>query len=681
MPSHRPTMTWMCLLVLFSSVCLSADDGVQRSISYRELEQQRVAGIHFEHMQEKPFGNPDVRAALLTRIGKRFERRHFRSDVTTVVNMYRAAGYMDAQILDRRFSIDGDERLHIYLRIASGKRWQVGSVDVVQVDTVAIDLASLNQKTKTHEGGVFRYGRVLEDERRLLTSLNRSGHPRALVTNRIDFDRSQRLAHVRFETVVGRRMVFGPVSLNPDSLHTRRSLIEGQLTFAEGDLYNPEHLRRSRSNLARTGLFRSVIFATPTETVTDSVQPVVLRLQERPYLHLESRAFASTEDLGLTGKAEYRNFIGRGNRIGTDASLGRPLQGATLYLTERNLFDSPADMTLSAGMTDEFGRIQVFADPGDERQFELLTALHPPAAVRQGLLGDSTAAAYIERGSYDYPSVERLWKVDATLGRNWQSRSGAARYVPQMSMNWTLARQWPVHDKQITFSGKQDSALAVLDSTTYDSVFTWDDLKSSFEVDRQWVEILTNEARALNFRFELQRDTRDHQIMARSGAFVRAEALFAVEFGGATTRVLDGSIEARHYQPIGERFVWAQALRWVMTGAIRRDRQLPQAYWKSFGGEGSVRGVARDAIQVVDGGRAGINVRNELRARFGPVGLVGFWDRAGVWRKAKNASWDTMTDGYGLGLRWDMGLPLRFDTGWSRGGSSPKYYLSIGQAF
>ncbi|MEC8932269.1 MAG: hypothetical protein VYB08_12670, partial [Candidatus Latescibacterota bacterium] len=79
-------MTWMCLLVLFSSVCLSADDGVQRSISYRELEQQRVAGIHFEHMQEKPFGNPDVRAALLTRIGKRFERRHFRSDVTTVVN-------------------------------------------------------------------------------------------------------------------------------------------------------------------------------------------------------------------------------------------------------------------------------------------------------------------------------------------------------------------------------------------------------------------------------------------------------------------------------------------------------------------------------------------------------------------------------------------------------------------
>jgi outer membrane protein assembly factor BamA len=674
--------------ILFGVLLLISDawgdvEGPQRSITYRELEEPRVAGIHFEHLQEKPFGNPQVRAALQTRIGKRFQRRHFRSDVTTVTNLYRAAGYMDMQIVERRFALDPDDRLHIYLRIASGEQWRVGTVLMEMAELIAIDEAALQARLKVERGKVFRYGRVLEDERRLLTMLNTTGHPHAVVQNRIDFDRSRREANVTFEVAAGRRMVFGAVEIEPDSLQTSRSLIARQLTFSEGDLYDPEHLQRSRSNLARTGLFRSVIVDTPveTETETDSVQRVILRLQERPYLHVESRAFASTEDLGLTGNIEHRNFLGRGNRIGADASFGRPLQGVTLYLTERNLFDSPADLTLSAGVTDEFGRLKVFADPDDPRQFDLLTSQHAPAHVRQTLLDDSTAAAYVARGSYDYPSVERLWKLDATLGRNWQSRSGATRYLTQLSMDWTQSRQRPVVDQRIEFSGKQDSALAFLDSAAYDSVVTWLDLTQDFDIDRQWADILTNEARALNFRLDMQRDTRDHPIMARSGAFVRAEALFAVEFGGATTRVLDGLVEARHYQPLGAHFVWAQAVRWVMTGAIRRDRQLPQAYWKSFGGDGSVRGVDRDAIQAVGGGRAGINVRNELRVDIGPVGVVGFWDRAGVWRKAKDASWDGMTDGYGLGIRWDMGLPLRFDSGWSRGFSGPSLYLSIGQAF
>ncbi|MBT6631184.1 MAG: hypothetical protein HOB49_29465, partial [Gemmatimonadetes bacterium] len=373
----------------------------QRSITYRELAEPRIAGIHFEHQQEKPFGNPQVRAGLQTQIGKRFQRRHFRSDMTTVTNLYRAAGYMDVQIVERRFTLDPDDRLHIYLRIASGEQWRVGAVLMELADIATIDEAALQERIRVERGKVFRYGRVLEDERRLLTMLNTTGHPHAIVQNRIDFDRSRREANVIFEITAGRRMVFGAVEVEPDSLQTSRSLISRQLTFSEGDLYDPEHLRRSRSNLARTGLFRSVIVATPVESETDSVQRVILRLQERPYLHVESRAYASTEDLGLTGNVEHRNFLGRGNRIGADASFGRPLQGITLYLTERNLFDSPADLTLSAGVTDEFGRIKVFADPDDPRQFDLLTSQHAPALVRQAFLGDSTAAAYVARGSYD----------------------------------------------------------------------------------------------------------------------------------------------------------------------------------------------------------------------------------------------------------------------------------------
>ena len=40
-----------------------------------------------------------------------------------------------------------------------------------------------------------------------------------------------------------------------------------------------------------------------------------------------------------------------------------------------------------------------------------------------------------------------------------------------------------------------------------------------------------------------------------------------------------------------------------------------------------------------------------------------------------------MTDGYGFGVRYDLGIPLRLDVGWSEDFNSREIYFSIGQAF
>ena len=153
---------------------------------------------------------------------------------------------------------------------------------------------------------------------------------------------------------------------------------------------------------------------------------------------------------------------------------------------------------------------------------------------------------------------------------------------------------------------------------------------------------------------------------------MRLAGLYAIELGGQATRILDGDLEVRHYRPLGRRLVWAQALRLVRVASLRRERALPRHYWKELGGDGSVRGIERNTIQVVDGGRLGINLRNELRARYRDFGLVLFWDRANVWRYTRDVmKWKNITslkqfmllmvDGYGVGLRYTMGIPFRVD--------------------
>ena len=40
-----------------------------------------------------------------------------------------------------------------------------------------------------------------------------------------------------------------------------------------------------------------------------------------------------------------------------------------------------------------------------------------------------------------------------------------------------------------------------------------------------------------------------------------------------------------------------------------------------------------------------------------------------------------MVDGYGVGVRYDLGIPFRLDVGWSNGFEERSVYFSIGQAF
>lgn len=685
-------------LLLLAALVAGAD---LRAVDLRDLASPKVAAIQLEHLDQKPIANRELRAALQTQQGKRFQRRFYRGDLSTIENLYRSLGYLDVDIVRRQFFLDDAGELHIHLKIDSGQQWRLSRVVFEMVDST-LTATDLEPALRLVPGEVFRFGEVLRSERELVAHLNGDGFAQARVRNRVDFDARRQQAAVVFRVATGRRMYFGPiVVVDPEQLHTRPSRIRRELTIREGERYDPEAVRATRNNLARTSLFRSVTLETPAPAAGDSVQSVRVRLQERRYLHVGARAFANNTEPGVSANVQHANFLGRGNRIGADGSLGQPLQGLTLFLTERNLLGSILDLTVSAGVTEEWGQTRVFADPADSAQFALLTANHSIANELDLLFGYEEAAAFISGLVYQYPSVERLWQGNAVLGRRWL-REGGAAYQANLTANWTRARTRPISGRTISLDGDEAPSGAPVDTAGSDdggfgddpfgsprpaqdpgaSPFPYDDpLRPGIPIDATWSHLLANGARAVHLKLDLQRDTRDNQIAPTRGSFARAAGRFAYEFGGVASRVLDAEAEARHYLQLGGGLVWAQAVSAALTGSLRRDRDLPQAYWKELGGEGSVRGVERASILAIGGGRALLNLRNELRLHGERFGAVLFWDRGGVWRRGGQASWDSMVDGYGSGLRWDPGIPLRFDVGWSRAFARRAYYLSVGQAF
>ncbi len=686
--------------VLAAVLCLAlAEDvlaqGELRETSAREADGHKVAQIRFVHRGEKRIKGETLRSAMLTQEGKRFQRRFFKNDLSGLVNLYHSKGYRDAAIVRKYLRLDAKDRVHIHIEIDSGALWRVRTLTLLGGAPFAAD--TLRAQVSLRAGDALDYGKVLEGERQLQVFLNQRGYPHAAVRNEwVGDDPASRSTEVVFRIDPGRKMYFGAVEVeNLDQLYTRKDLIERYLHFAQGDLYDPEQLAKSREQLARTGLFRSVFLLTP-ET-GDSLQPVVVRLSEKKRISLSSEVLFSNIEPRVEGLVQHNNWLGRGARLSLDASWGKPEQGVTASFTERNLLGTGADLVLSAGVTDEWGDKKVLGDPDNRRQFALLTANDSVLNNILFFFGEATAREYISTASYGYRSVEHLWKAEATLTKSWREI-----YQAQVSLSGEDSRTQPERSGRIAYSPKPLESSD--EPTDADDLFGDDDFDysgkgNSFAQDEvldysdgeipitaKWLQILTTRKRSVDLSTEFLRDSRDDPFAPTRGAFLRLIGLYAYAFilGKGPTYVIDGEAEFRYYQPLSRRLVLALALQGTRTASLRRGRPLPQDYWKEYGGEGSLRGVEYDAIHVLGGGRLGLNMRGELRYQQNSFGLVGFWDRAQVWRRPSEATLRQMVDGYGVGLRYVLGFPFRLDVAFNDGfDSEQKYrlYFSIGQAF
>lgn len=690
-----------------------------REVTAREAEDRKVQRISFAYSGDKALKSKELRSAMRVQEGGRFSRRFFNNDLAVVLDLYRGRGYRNAQITRRTLVLDRRNRLHATIELDSGPRWTVGEVTVQGGQPFAAE--ELRTQVRLRPGDDLDYGQVLEGERTLQVFLNERGYPHAAVRNEWLDHPERHAADVVYRVEPGRRMYCGEITIEDEArLHTRRRLIERYLTFDRGDLYNPQELARSRNLLARTDLFRSVFFHTPEISGGDSLQPIHIRLQERKYLRLEAEGLLSVAERRveprLTGSVQHQNWLGRGAQLGATGSWGRPLQGATVFLTERNVARTGADLTLSLGLSDEWTRTQVLGNPDDPRQYDLLTTND---SVLDGLLlfgGEEVAREYIRTVVYDYTSIERLLQASGTLTKSWSEI-----YRSHFAVTYTRARNRPDAAERIHYTPSDLYGSAAEPDTAGEDLFPdddWFDDEDFFPdegdgqtdgtgatdpdetfldysdglipVDTDWRAILTDRSRSVNFTAEFQRDSRDDRISPTRGTFLRATGLYAIELGRRSTYVVDGELEGRRYQPLSEHLVLALAGQVTQTGSLRQGRALPQVYWKRYGGEGSLRGVERSVIQAVGGGRLGVNLRTELRLQVGALGVVGFWDRANVWRHAGELSLADlgrprgMVDGYGVGLRYVVGFPFRLDVAFNDGYDKAQttwVYFSIGQAF
>ena len=168
---------------------------------------------------------------------------------------------------------------------------------------------------------------------------------------------------------------------------------------------------------------------------------------------LGANAFFNNTEPRVGGTIQHNNWLGRGSQLGLNASLGLPIQGATVFFVERNLLRSGADLVLSAGVTDEWGRAEVLGDPDDVRQVELLT-INDSVLDLLSAAGEDVTRQYIQTVVYDYRSIERLWELAAALSKSWREI-----YQAQWTLTWKKARHRPDASEPILYAPNVDEGI------------------------------------------------------------------------------------------------------------------------------------------------------------------------------------------------------------------------------
>jgi outer membrane protein assembly complex protein YaeT len=199
---------------------------------------------------------------------------------------------------------------------------------------------------------------------------------------------------------------------------------------------------------------------------------------------------------------------------------------------------------------------------------------------------------------------------------------------------------------------------------------------------------------------DFDRDTSGRPLDPRKGYRLSTHLESADSWLGGSFRYNELAGEARHYLPIGKRFVWANR---VKGGSLLGQDGSKIPFFKRYfvGGSTSVRGWGRYQVSPLSasglpiGGRSMAEVSTEARFPLsGKLSGVLFVDGGNVWAEAANIRPSGLRWAAGPGLRYDTPIgPLRVDLGIQLNpipglviNGSPelrkwRVHFSIGQAF
>ena len=245
-----------------------------------------------------------------------FSKEEFLKDLERLHILYQRNGYFDAELVSYEVAPSG-EGVDVSLTVSEG--------EPTRVDTLAIEgLDLLNGEELTEEmrdriplkqEEVFNEPDLVTSRTLLENEFQNRGYVYATVLLEYRIDKDERTASVTYSVDAGDQYYIGERRIegyDPEDL----DLIEGQLEFASGELYDRQDILDSQRNLYELGLFRRVLIEPQLASVRGDTVDVLVSVAPAPTHVVRVGVGYGTEDrIRLRASWLDRNLLGGARQL------------------------------------------------------------------------------------------------------------------------------------------------------------------------------------------------------------------------------------------------------------------------------------------------------------------------------------------------------------------------------
>lgn len=268
-------------------------------------------------------------------------------DQRVLTDFYNSRGYADFEVqsVDVQLTRERDAFLVTFF-VQEGQQFRIGQTGVIS-EVAGADPAEFAAAMRLRSGQVYSPTQIETDIARLETLAIRKGLNFVRVDPRIDRDPEGRLLNVTYVLVPGERIFVERIDIEGNTTTLDR-VIRQQFRAVEGDPFNPRSIRESAERIRALGYFANADVNARQGSSPDQVV-IDVDVVEQPTGSLSFGVnFNSDQGVSLIASFSEDNFLGRGQELALDVSLGEDRQNFRLNFAEPALLGRDLRFTFAA---------------------------------------------------------------------------------------------------------------------------------------------------------------------------------------------------------------------------------------------------------------------------------------------------------------------------------------------
>jgi len=280
-------------------------------------------------------------------------RRRAQNDLNRMTEVLQAQGYFDARIDFRIEKTEADKPAQVLFAVSTGPEYTIRKVDLGFPDSTSLPPEHLPNRQDlglppetTANADAIRQGRSM-----LQSSLISQGYPLAQTDSPAVYVHPEdKCVDVVYPVRPGPRARYGPVQIQ-GLKNVKANYVRSKIPWDQGDIYNPQDVRRLQNDLLETGLFNLVQVDHANSLNDTSRLPMTITVQEVDHKRISLRLGYET-DIGPKGGVswEHNNLQGEGKDLLLQLEASGIRQELEGRYSQERFWEQNLDLVLSASV-------------------------------------------------------------------------------------------------------------------------------------------------------------------------------------------------------------------------------------------------------------------------------------------------------------------------------------------